>query len=131
MPEVSIIVPVYNASEYIIPCIESLISQTLDDIEIILVDDHGQDDSISKVQSFVSEYKGSKSFVFAETPHNSGPGAARNVGLKCANGEYIAFVDSDDTIDADFCETLHRIAVEHSSDLACCDIAINQKIKQC
>lgn len=130
MLKVSVIVPVYNAGGYIIPCIESLVSQTLDDIEIIFVDDHGQDDSISKIQAFASNYKGPKSFVFTSTIQNSGPGEARNAGIKCAKGEYIAFVDSDDTVDPDFCRILYQMAVEQSSDLACCDIQIGPAIKR-
>ena len=98
MTRISIIVPIYNSSPYIDVALESLAAQTMEDIEVVLIDDHGTDDSMDKARSFVSSYAGDKSFVFAETPKNSGPGAARNVGIDLANGEYVAFVDSDDYV---------------------------------
>ena len=127
MPDVSIIVPVYNSSEYIVPCLESLCAQTMDDIEIILVDDHGTDDSMEKTRSFVSGYEGKKRFVFAQTASNSGPGAARNVGIDSAEGEYVAFVDSDDYVEPEFCRTLYELAKESDADMACCDIVIGER----
>lgn len=130
MPKVSVIVPVYNAGKYILSCLLSLSAQTLDDIEIILVDDHGTDDSMGKVGGFISSYSGGKSFIMGETPCNSGPGAARNIGIGMAKGEYLAFVDSDDFIDATFCETLYNLAKEKDADLVCCDIAIGDDVRR-
>lgn len=130
MPKVSIIVPVYNSSSFINATLESLSAQTMDEIEIILVDDHGTDDSMEKARFFVSSYEGGKSFVFAETPKNSGPGAARNVGIELAKGEYIAFVDSDDYVEPEYCEELYNAAEAAGADMACCDIQIGEEMKR-
>lgn len=130
MPKVSVIVPVYNSSKYIDCCLESLVGQTMEEIEVILVDDHGTDDSMDKARAFVSSYAGGKSFVFAETPENSGPGAARNIGIELAKGEYVAFVDSDDYVEPAYCEELYNAATSDDADLACCDIRIGEEEKQ-
>lgn len=130
MAEVSVIVPVYNSGKYIVCCLESLAGQTLENMEVILVDDHGTDDSMEKARSFVSSYAGDKSFVFAETPKNSGPGTARNVGIELAKGEYVAFVDSDDYVEPTYCEELYNSATAAGADLACCDIRIGEEEKR-
>lgn len=129
MPKVSVIVPVYNSSLFINATLESLAVQTMDEIEIILVDDHGKDASMDKVRSFISGYSGRKSFVCTETQKNSGPGAARNVGIELAKGEYVAFVDSDDYVEPTFCEELYGVAAANCADMACCDIKIGNDIK--
>ena len=129
MPKVSVIVPVYNSSKYIDCCLESLAGQTMEEIEVILVDDHGTDDSMDKARSFVSSYAGGKTFVFAETPKNSGPGLARNIGIERAKGEYVAFVDSDDYVDPTYCEELYNAATSADADLACCDIRVGDDIR--
>lgn len=121
MSKVSIIVPVYNARDYIIPCVESLINQSLDDIELLFVDDHGTDDSMDAVRNFAEGYSGKKRFRFLETGVNAGPGAARNVGIDAAEGEYVAFVDSDDWVERDYCEALYKAASRRSADLVWCD----------
>lgn len=128
MPKISIIVPVFNAETTISDCLASLAGQSLDDLEIIIVDDHGSDRTIQKAGEFVRAYNGAKTFVFTQTDCNSGPGEARNAGLKEANGEFVAFVDSDDDIDVRFCEKLYRLAVRAGADLACCDIEIDGRI---
>lgn len=128
MPKISIIVPVFNAQTTISDCLASLAGQSLDDIEIIIVDDHGSDKSIQKAREFVTVYNGAKTFVFTQTDCNSGPGEARNAGLKVANGEFVAFVDSDDYIDCRFCEKLYGLAERTCADLACCDIEIDGRI---
>ena len=122
MVRVSIIVPVFNAREYIIPCVESLVRQSMDDIEILFVDDHGTDDSIAAVRHYLDANPGQKHTRFLETPTNSGPGAARNLGIKAAAGEYVAFVDSDDWVDRDFCESLYKAASTDNADLAYCHL---------
>lgn len=125
MAKVSIIIPVYNARDYIVTCIESMMNQTLDDIEVIFVDDHGTDDSIEVAKNRVAAYTGPKSFRFVETSSNSGPGIARNIGVQNATGEYVAFVDSDDWIELTFCELLYKAASKKDADLACCDIFLD------
>ena len=119
-PKISIIIPVYNAGSYIEACITSLIAQTMDDIEVLLVDDHGNDDSMLIALACTKVYPSDKQFRFLATPHNMGPGPARNVGIEAAQGEYIAFIDSDDVVAPDFCELLYRAVREHEADLAYC-----------
>lgn len=125
MPEISVIVPVFNSEATISECLASLVGQSLDGIEIIIVDDHGSDRSIQKAAEFAAAYDGPKRFVFTQTAGNSGPGEARNAGLRAATGEFAAFVDSDDDIEACFCEKLYRLAKETGADIACCDIDID------
>jgi len=125
MAKVSVIIPVYNARDYIVTCIESLMNQTLDDIEILFVDDHGTDDSIDVAKARVEAYDGPKKFRFVETSTNSGPGIARNVGIQAATGEYVAFLDSDDWLEITFCELLYKAASKKEADLACCDIFLD------
>lgn len=125
MVKVSVIVPVYNTRDYIVTCMESLMNQTLDDIEVIFVDDHGSDDSISVVRNCMDAYTGPKKFRIIETSSNSGPGVARNLGIENAEGEYVAFVDSDDWVEVTFCESLYKAAVKKKADLAFCDISLD------
>ena len=122
--KVSVITPVYNAGDYIIPCLESLCEQTIDELEIVLVDDHGQDDSIEKARQFAKAHP-NMNIVFADNGSNKGPGAARNLGILRSSGEYVAFVDSDDRIDPDFCEKLYNTAVKVDADLAYCNISFD------
>lgn len=120
MPRISIIIPVYNAASYIEDCLASLVAQTMDDIEVLLVDDHGSDDSMLRAQRYVEAHPCKKLFRYLATPHNMGPGPARNVGIEEAKGEYLGFVDSDDVVSADFCERLYNAAKEHDADLVYC-----------
>ncbi len=91
--KVSVIIPVYNAALYIADTLQSLLLQTMQDFEVLLVDDHGQDNSMAIAKDMVDE---DARFRFLETPKNSGPGVARNIGIAEAKGEYVAFLDSDD-----------------------------------
>ena len=122
MPKVSVIVPVYNSRDFIIPCMESLVNQTLEDIEVLFVDDHGTDDSMDAIRRYAEGYSGKKKFRFLETSVNSGPGVARNVGIDAAEGEYIAFVDSDDWVELGFCESLYKAASRKNADIAYCNL---------
>ena len=120
MPCISLIIPVYNAASYIEACLASLIAQTMDDIELLLVDDHGSDNSMQLTQTYVEANPNNKCFRFLSTPCNMGPGAARNVGIEEAQGESIGFVDSDDIVEPDFCEQLYAAAKAHDANLAYC-----------
>ncbi len=112
---VSIISPVYNCAPYIRECIDSLKSQTYQDFEVLLVDDHGQDNAMQIAREYV---KGDARFRFLQTPVNSGPGVARNVGIEAARGEYVAFIDSDDVWLPTFLECL----LAATTDLAYCQL---------
>lgn len=113
---ISIISPLYNCAPYIEACLESLRQQTMQDFEVILVDDHGWDDSVAIAHQWVEDKGEGHRFRFLSTPENSGPGIARNVGIKAAQGEYIAFIDSDDVWEPTFLEALVKAA--HSSLLS-------------
>ena len=122
MEKLSLIIPVYNAGAHIEACLDSVLAQTLDGLETILVDDHGQDDSIDLAKKRLAAYSGPKQFRFIATPANGGPGAARNCGIQAATGTYIAFLDSDDRIDPSFCSDLYEAACQADADLSFCHI---------
>lgn len=93
----SIIIPVYNAEKYLYKCIESIINQTINDIEVILVDDGSTDESGAICEEFSQKYNNIRTFHIK----NGGPSNARNYGIKKANGKYIEFIDSDDELEKD------------------------------
>lgn len=105
MPFISIIIPVYNTEKYLRRCIDSVISQTYKDWELILVDDGSTDES-GKICDEYAE-KDERIIVFHKT--NGGVSSARNVGLDNANGEWVSFVDADDWIEADYVEIINNI----------------------
>lgn len=119
-PIVSIIMPVYNTEKYLERAIQSIIDQTIENWELILVDDGSTDQSTEICDRYAQKDSRIKSFHQV----NSGQGAARNNGLKKANGEYVAFVDSDDWIRSDMLERMIRICDENSADIACCEFFI-------
>ena len=112
--KVSIITPVYNVEKFLGKCIDSILAQTLKDIEIILIDDGSSDGSWSVIQ----EYAKKDNRVIAIQQENAGAAVARNRGLEVAKGEYIGFVDSDDYIDDDYFEKLYQVAVKKDADIA-------------
>ena len=103
---VSIIIPVYKVSNYIESCIESVINQTYKNIECILVDDASPDDSIAKCERMIADYHGPIQFSIVHHLKNRGLSAARNTGTDVATGEYIYYLDSDDTMTDDCIEKL-------------------------
>ena len=102
-PKVSIIIPVYNTAEFLPQCLDSIINQTLKEIEIICVDDGSTDDSLQILQ----EYAKKDDRIIVLTEENQRQGTARNKGLRIAKGEYIQFVDSDDYIIKEACQKLY------------------------
>lgn len=113
MPKVSIIVPVYNTEKYLKKCLDSLLNQTLEDIEIIIVNDGSTDDS----QEVIDEYAKKDTRVKSYVKQNGGQGSARNLGLEKATGEYIGYIDSDDFIDIHMYEDMYNKAVTDNSDI--------------
>lgn len=113
--KVSIIVPVYNVQKYLATCLNSLINQTLRDIEIICINDGSTDNSGKILEEFVQK----DSRIKVITQQNKGQSVARNTGIEYATGEYLGFVDSDDFIDLDYFEKLYFTAKENNSDIAC------------
>lgn len=114
MSKVSIIVPVYNVEKYLRKCIDSLINQTLNDIEIICINDGSTDKSIK----ILKEYKNKDSRIILLNQENSGQSVARNRGIEIAKGEYLGFVDPDDWIDLDYYEKLYNAASTNDTDIA-------------
>jgi len=96
--KISVVIPVYNVAPYIEQCLCSIMAQTIDDMEVLIVDDCGTDDSISIAKKLISEYTGNKIFKILQRKNNGGLSAARNTGIDAAKGDYITFVDSDDYI---------------------------------
>lgn len=114
MVKVSIIVPFFNTEKYIEKCLNSLVNQTLSDIEIICVNDGSTDNSMITVRRFA--LKDSRIKIIEQ--QNLKQGAARNNGMKIAQGEYIGFIDSDDWVDLDYFERLYNAAKKYDSDIA-------------
>lgn len=113
MPKVSIIIPIYNVEKYLRECLDSVINQTLHDIEIICVNDGSTDDSLS----ILEEYSSHDNRLILINKQNGGTSSARNFGIKNAYGEYLYFLDSDDYIDVRAMEILYHISVENDLDV--------------
>ena len=118
MTKLSIIVPVYNVEKYLPKCLESLIKQTLKDIEIICVNDGSMDNSLAILKEFASK----DSRIRIIDNQHQGVAKNRNTGIEQSTGEYIGFVDSDDYIDLDFFEKLYNSATKSNSDIAIASI---------
>lgn len=116
IPKVSIIVPIYNVEKYLDRCIQSLVNQTLNDIEIILVDDGSPDNC----PSMCDEYAQKDNRIKVIHKQNAGLGYARNSGLEIATGKYVAFVDSDDYVDTSMYEALYKRAETINVDVVYC-----------
>lgn len=111
-PKVSIIVPIYNVEKYLNRCMDSLLNQTLKDIEIIMVDDGSPD----RCPQMCDEYAKRDSRIKVIHKKNAGLGYARNSGLEVATGEYVAFVDSDDYVSINMYEKLYQTALADDAD---------------
>lgn len=111
---VSIIIPIYNVEKYLSRCLNSLINQTLKNIEIICINDGSTDNSYN----ILNEYAKKDNRIIIINQSNLGQSYARNKGLDIAKGEYIGFVDSDDWVDLDFFEKLYNAAKDNDCDIA-------------
>lgn len=113
---VSVIVPVYNGGKTIKRCVDSILCQTLSDIEVIVVNDGSQDNTLSVLESIEDNR------IKVITQPNEGQGGARNKGMSIAGGKYIAFVDSDDTIESDMLFAMYKRAEETNADVVQCNL---------
>ena len=120
MPQISVIVPVYKVENYLHRCIDSILSQTYTDFELILVDD-GSPDNCGKI---CDEYAVKDHRVHVIHKENGGVSKARNAALDVATGEYICFCDSDDYLKNDYLETLFNTLVETKSDCVSCNCTL-------
>ena len=121
MAKVSVIVPIYNAAEYLEQCLDSVINQTLKDIEIILINDGSTDASAEICKKYLSDER-----VTYYCKENEGLAAARQDGMERASGEYIGFVDSDDWLELDMYEKMYAAAKSNNSDVAFCNCIQNE-----
>ena len=130
MPKVSVIIPVYNVEQYVEKSIQSVLNQSMKDIEIILVNDGSTD----KSGEICDRYGQKEERIIVIHKENGGLSSARNVGVKAASGDYIGFIDSDDYIESVMYETLYQMAERDSADVAVCgvyDVYKNGKVPQC
>lgn len=118
MIKVSIVIPVYNMEKYFERCMESVLAQTLKEIEIILVDDGGSDRSVQMCDDYSEKY----SNIVVLHKENGGLTSAWKAGSRLAKGAYIGYVDSDDFIEADMYERLYTAAKREAADIACCGL---------
>lgn len=118
MPAISVILPIYNVAPFLPECLDSLLKQSFQDLEIIAVDDGSTDESLSILREYEEKSQG-KLKVF--TKENGGLSDARNFGMEKAVGKYLAFVDSDDFVHPDFCRKMVEAAEEEDLDLVICD----------
>ena len=114
-PKVSIVVPVYNVEKYLMKCVETILGQTIQEIEIILVDDGSTDDSGSICDSYKDDLR-----VQVIHKKNGGLSDARNAGVALANADYVGFVDSDDYVAPDMFELLYNNMVKENADISFC-----------
>ncbi len=123
--KVSVIIPVYNASDYIGECIDSILKQTLKDIEVICVNDGSTDNSLE----ILNQYAEKDPRVRVITQENAGAGAARNNGLQYAQGEYLSILDSDDFFEPDMLEKAYAEVKKHDGDIIvfACDLYDNNE----
>lgn len=118
--KVSVIVPVYNVEKFLPKCLDSLVNQTLEDIEILVVNDGSPDNSQAIIDDYAARYPDKiRPFV----KENGGLSDARNFGVARAKGEYIAFIDSDDYVDMDMFEKMYQKAVETDAQVVCCPLS--------
>lgn len=131
MPKVSVIVPVYNVELYIERCARSIFEQSLEDIEIIFVDDCSPDRSIAVVKGLLLKYPHrASSVIFAEHETNRGLTSARNTGLSLASGEFIIHCDSDDWMDTSMLQKMYDLAIREGADICYCDFYMYYKDRQ-
>ena len=118
MVKVSVIVPVYNGEEYIKACIDSLLAQTLKEIEIIIINDGSKDNTCQILKDYETKHP---KLVKIIAKDNEGQGKARNVGIHLANGEFLTFVDADDTIEDYMLEKMYITAKKENCDVVVSD----------
>lgn len=123
-PLLSIIVPIYNSSNYIERCARSLLKQTLENIEYIFIDDCSTDNSVDILEAILKEFP-NKNVKFLKMEQNSGQAAVRKLGVEIANGTYIGHCDSDDWVEITMYEKLLNEAIKKNLDLVWCDFFVS------
>lgn len=116
--KVSVIVPVYNTEKYLRRCLDSLVNQTLDDIEIIIIDDKSPDNSALIIDEYKEKHDNKIKVI--HNKNNKGIGYNRNIGIKKSSGKYVVFVDSDDYLDKDNLEKMYDYSEKNKTDITVC-----------
>lgn len=116
--KISVIIPVYNAEKYLDQCLQSLLQQTLQDFEILCIDDGSTDNSLVVLNQYAKNYTNVK--VYQQ--QNLHAGVARNKGIKESQGDYLAFVDADDFVEPDYLELQYNRLIETDADICICDV---------
>lgn len=119
MIKVSVIIPAYNAENYIHQCMETMVQQTLQECEVIVVDDGSKDNTLQILREYEVKFPDKIKVLHKE---NGGQASARNLALQYAQGEYLGFVDSDDWADANMFERMYEKAKEEDADIVVCDM---------
>lgn len=109
---VTVIVPIYNAQQFLQTCMDSLRLQSLRPLEVLLIDNGSPDDSARIAETYITKHELSRDWHVLHTAENLGPGAARNIGLREAHGDYVAFVDGDDWVESDMFAFLYDAALQ-------------------
>ena len=122
---ISVIVPVFNLEEYIGECLESILKQTFQNIEIIVVDDNSSDGSVKVIEQLVRKDSRIKMILLEE---NHGAGHARNVGMQFARGDYLMFLDGDDFFSSVMLEKLYSICEKYNTDIAVCNAYMHDHV---
>ena len=117
VPKVSVVIPVYNVEKYLRECLDSVVGQTLREIEIICVDDGSTDSSLE----ILKEYAAKDERISVLRQENLHAGVARNAGLTVAKGEYLSFLDSDDFFELNMLEEMYQKAVDNQADICVCE----------
>lgn len=122
MPKVSVLVPVYNVAPYIERCARSLFEQTLDDIEILFINDCTPDNSMDIIRRVLTEYpeRTAQTRIY-DMPQNSGQATVRAFGMNKAMGDYVIHCDADDWVDTDLYDKMYQCAVRTKADIVVCD----------
>lgn len=120
-PKLSVIIAVYNTEKYVEKCLDSLLSQTYSNIELVVVNDCSTDGSLKILKKYDKKYD---NIILIDNKQNKGLSYSRNVGLENASGEYIGYIDSDDYIDPNYYEKLMKAIVKEKSDVAIADMKI-------
>ena len=119
-PAVSVIIPLYNAEKYIGECLDSVLAQTFQNFEVIVVDDCSTDNSVAIVESYMTKFNGR--LILSHMERNSGSGSLpRNKGMNLSQGEYIFFVDNDDLITKTALEELYTLAKDYDAEVVYCE----------
>ena len=120
LPAISVIIPLYNAEKYIGDCLDSILAQTFQNFEVIIVDDCSTDSSVDVVKSYLPKFNGR--LKLTRTKKNLGnPGMPRNKTLGLSRGEYISFLDADDAITKTALEELYTVAKKFDADVVACE----------